>query len=193
MKSSKIVIRQYSNYQDHNLSLILGKGRLRNVTGIHKANLLLQRYEEKSDKPPNLDPEQIIHLAQTLESQKKFSRLYYRSRKEFWKIVGETLDSLGLSLDELDLYSTLYLTESTNLLHHPRYVGSRLEIISTLQYEKRNTENSYHDKSDSVLSKNEDWEEDIYLLLKPSYTFSTGLSPFAAPLISMHNFKPARL
>ncbi len=163
-------------YQEHDVALTVGKGRVRNVTGIHRALQMLDRLEEQGVDVPEISPEDVVRIAQALDSRDKYSRLFYRSGKVYWQHVASMFDSLGISLNDLDVYSTLYLTESVALLHHPRYTGSRWKLGTRIQYRKDLRETSRFNKSDSLLSENELWDESIYLLINPSYLWHRPLS-----------------
>ena len=130
--------KQYE--QSYNLNLNGGYGRLRDVTSVHKALMMERRMQELKVIESELNPEEIILIAQALESNKKYSLLNYRSQKEHWRHVETVLDSMDISLDDLDFWSTSYLMEVTDLIHFNRFTGSKWEIGIIFDY------NNYYDR-----------------------------------------------
>jgi len=111
-------------YQDHYLALKFGTGRIRNVTGLHRVLLMLERLEEMGVALPELAPDDVVRLAQALDTKGKYSKLYFRSGKVYWAHVAQVFQDLGASIDDLGLYESLNFTEAASLLHFERYVGA---------------------------------------------------------------------
>lgn len=171
-----IKVNSKTQSQNHYFILQLGSGRVRNVTSLHRALLLTDRLRVRTNQQFNLTADEMVRIAQAIDSNKKYSSLYYRSSKEYWKHIAGTFDTLGISLDDLDVYSTLYLAESVDLLHHPRYTGFRYDLNFKLQYNKYCTLYQTYNDLDSLTNESDDTTEELFLLINPSITYYRPLS-----------------
>ncbi len=162
--------------QNHFLDLQVGRGRVRDVTNIHRALLVLNRLEELGVATEALSSGDVVRLAQALDTKDEYTRLHYRSAKYYWQHLESVLDTLGIPTDNLTLYSTLYLTEAVNLLHHARYSGAKWSVGSSMDYSKNYNERKTYDKADSLLTNNRSWKEDNFLMLVLSYSWMRPVS-----------------
>ena len=162
--------------QDHYLEAGIGSGRVRNVTSVHRALQLVKHLEDQGVDVSTMTSDEVIRLAQALESKQKYAALHFRYNKYYWEHIAAVMDTLGYSLDDLDVYTTMYLNEVTNQLHFGRSVGARWEVGGRLQYAKEYRSGSSFDKTDSLLSEYWDWQEDIYFLIHPQFSWYRPLS-----------------
>lgn len=169
---------QISQYfeQEHYLGFNIGRGKVRNVTSVHRALQVIDRLEDIGVPTEGLTASDVLQIAHALDTKDVFSRLHYRSGKKFWEYVAKELNSVGISIDELDTYSTLHVIEAVNLLHHSRYSGQEWAVGSRIQYHKNFSQYQEYDKFDSLVTEFESWDEDIYFLLNPTFSLYRPLS-----------------
>jgi hypothetical protein len=92
---------------ESNLSVGIGKGRVRDVSPVFKALRLRERIEALN-KGHTLNEEQVKNIAAKFALYPKFSSLYDRYEKYFWAEIGP---ELGEEIENLPVAETIYLTE----------------------------------------------------------------------------------
>lgn len=165
-----------SQNQSDQLELSYGSGRVRDVTSLHKALLLIDRLKETHPEAVAMSEDNVLELAQALEGRKGFVAQYYRYNKYYWESVSSVFDSIGYSIDNLDMRTALYINEAINLLHFSRYQGSHWRIGVQLSYEKFAGAYSSYDQNDQILSEWDEYDEGIYFLINSSYSWYKPLS-----------------
>jgi len=92
---------------ESNLSVGIGKGRVRDVSPVFKALRLKERIEALN-KGLSLSEDQIKKIAAKFALYPKYSSLYDRYEKYFWAEIGP---ELGKEINDLPIAETMYLTE----------------------------------------------------------------------------------
>ncbi len=157
--------------QVHALTFSCGSGRIREVTSVHRALLLIDRLKASHPELGQINESGVIEIARTLESRKKFSALHYRYNKYFWGALESVFDSLGYNIADMDMYTSLYVNEALSLLHYQRYWGSKWNLGLKVEYEKNSQSDAQYEQDGTVLNDGSDWNESIFVLVNPSYSW----------------------